>query len=124
MREFQHRVQGPLLLFNLDYTRITPLTHFNPYLSEMRLQIPYVAVSLFKNTEACITKNQEMSGQLALISSMSPSLVAVVETQKGTATAQSHPGAPDGDHMICPSYGPSTCFLSLVFDFCMQRVLT
>lgn len=53
----------------------------------MRLWILYVAVSCFKATGACITNNQEMSGQLALISSMSPSLVSVVETQQGTAIA-------------------------------------
>lgn len=53
----------------------------------MRLQIHYVAVSVFKNTGACIANNQEISGQVALIFSNVTNLVAVVETQQGTATA-------------------------------------
>lgn len=53
----------------------------------MRLQTHYVAVSLFKNTGACIANNQEISGQLPLIFPNVTNLVPVVETQQGTATA-------------------------------------
>lgn len=83
MREFQQRTQGLLLLFNLDYTEITPLTSIHTC---QRWDSRFLTLQpLFLKT--CITKNQERSGQLPWISSVSPSLVSVVETQQGTATA-------------------------------------